>query len=474
MFGKKYALFWIIGLIILSSGCNETIKTTDLLHVDYLNIYPSGILNTNDIAQIRMRITNTGQSPAKMILEERKIKRYYLWKEKNGMETIIREGNSWFKWDGTNVVIKKYAEYIIKNEGKNVTLIAPDRTETDYNIQTEYITLVGGEYEIEPYELTEKSADELALDSGLPEYAYDSSEFKASSVLVQYCGSLYNIESFIINPGNGIELFKENIKSQTAGSGNIVYSQSVIVGRRILINPKDSVELVWKIKAPSNEETAGLMQPCTFRFNVKYSAEAKSESHIYFANPLEIIQQSITDNEMEMKGTTVRTYGPMAIEIEPTSKQPIRSSTGTSKNKWTIKLIVLNKGAGYGHINTLSLKVNKDAENIFRDSGKENSELNGFYCDFENNGNMLEMKDTMNKNYMDESGDLIDAIDAENRNRIILNKLDIYKDKTSEIRCTMAAPTVNIMEPYMFTAKADYDYILQGYINVKTKPDREI
>ncbi|MCK5039789.1 MAG: hypothetical protein KAR87_02375 [Candidatus Aenigmarchaeota archaeon] len=460
---KRYGLFVLIALVVFISGCDEPVRTTDLLYVDYLNIYPSNLLNTNDIAQIRLRVTNTGHSPAQMVLEERKIKKYLLWISGDGTERIFREGNSWFSWDGTDANVMNYAEYLMESSGEQVTLIAPDRTEILYDIsEEENITLINGRYTTEPYELENKTKEELAIDSILP--PEDSSKFIASSVLAQYCGSLYGIKDFNVFPNYRISLFEGDIKTETIGKKDTKYAQSVIVGRQILLEPKDSIELVWKIKAPSNDDTSGLMQPCRFHFNVKYSAEAKSESHIYFANPLEIIQKSITDKEMSMKGNTVRTFGPMSIEIEPTTKQPIESSTGTDdeeRNRWTIKLIVSNKGAGYGHIKTLSLDVNKNPSDIFGRTGLPLSELNEYFCDFRNNGNLLEIKDSMNK-------------DDEGENKIYLNKLDIYKSKTSEIRCTLDAPEVNIMEPYRFTAKAKYDYIIQGYLDVKTKPEREI
>ena len=456
---KRYSLIVLIVLVVFISGCDEPVKTTDLLYVDYLNIYPSNVLNTNDIAQIRLRVTNTGHSPAQMVLEERKIKKYMLWNQKNGNRKIFREGNSWFVWDGTDAKIMNYAEYIMESSGENATIIISSRTESTYDISEDYITLINGTYITTPYNISSKTVKELATDADLP--ALNMSEFMAASVFVQYCGSLYSIEDFSIFPNNGVDLFRDDIKTETIGEETIEYAESVIVGRQILLEPKDSVELVWKIKAPSNEDTSGLMQPCRFSFNVKYSAEAKSESHIYFANPLELIQKAITDKEMTMKGNTVRTFGPISINMEPTSKQPIKSSTGTSdekRNKWTIKLIVSNKGAGYGHIKTLSLDVNKNPSGIFGKTGLPSSDLNGYYCDLKNNGNILEMKDSMTKGNKSEI-------------KIFLNKLNIYKDKTSEIRCTMDAPQVNIMEPYRFIAKAKYDYILQGHINVQTKPE---
>ena len=458
MLNKKYVLLWLVVLIILSSGCDKPVKTTDLLYVDYLKIYPSNILNTNIFAQIRMRIINSGQSPAKMVLDERKIKVYYLWEEKKHEEEssnndiseyIFREGDSWFKWnkEEEKVTIKNYVEYILEDDGTGVTLIDSEGQPNYYEINpSDYLSLDGNTYTSSEDKVKSATKDDL-----------DEEEFKASSVLVRYCRNLYNIEEFIINPRNNIENFMDDIRYQTAGSEDTVYSKSIIIGRQIEIKPKDSVELVWKIKTPSNKETAGLTQPCKFWFNVKYSAKAKSESHIYFANPLEIIQHSVTEKKMNMKGTSVRTYGPMAIKIEPTSKQPIRSSTGTEeddKNKWTLNLIVLNKGGGYGHIKNMKLKVNKNPEEFFSNIGDEEK---GYYCDLKKKNDMLE----------------IDNNDGSIK-KIILNKLDIYKDKTSEIRCTIASPIVNIMEPYMFTVTADYDYVLQGHIEVKTKPDREI
>ena len=299
-------------LLILFSGCTTaSVRTTDLLYVDYLNIYPSNILNTNDIAQISMRVSNTGQSEAYMVLEERKIKRYYLWEnEVNNTDLIFREGNSWYIWANPDAKIKNYAEYTIESDttgdhGGQVRLISTDiaRTETVYEITNNYITLMNDAYITGLYDI-EGSEAILATDVSLPDYK--ESQFKASSILVQHCGSLYQIKDFDANPFNEIDLFKSSTKANRAGEDSVEYARSVIVGRHTLLNPKDSIELIWKIKAPSNEETAGLTQPCQFKFNVKYSAKAKSEAHIYFANPLEIIQQSITDQDLSLKGTVVR------------------------------------------------------------------------------------------------------------------------------------------------------------------------
>ncbi|MCK5177179.1 MAG: hypothetical protein KAQ92_05625, partial [Candidatus Aenigmarchaeota archaeon] len=393
---------------------------------------------------------------------ERKIKRYYLWvNEVDGTDLIFREGNSWYVWAAPDTKIKNYAEYTIESDaegiGGRVIIISTNtaRTETIYDITGNYITLLNNAYINIAYDINQDDADALATDVSLPDYK--DAQFKASSILVQHCGSLYKIKDFTANPYSKIELFKTKIKVNRAGEDNIEYARSVIVGRRTLLRPKDSIELIWKIKAPSNEETSGLTQPCRFKFNVKYSAVAKSEAHIYFANPLEIMQQSITDKDMSMRGTIVRTFGPMAIDLASTTKQPVMSS-----NKWTIKLIVSNKGVGYGHINSLSLDVNKNSNDIFGNikTNIDDDEAE-YYCDFINIDDTLEITDVLD--YSEES-----------KNKILLNKLNIYKGKTSEIRCTMDSPEVNIMEPYMFTTVANYDYILQGYINVKTKPDKEI
>ena len=106
--------------------------------------------------------------------------------------------------------------------------------------------------------------------------------------------------------------------------------------------------------------------------------------------------------------------------------------------------------AGIGHIKSLKLKLNKDYNYVFQNIGDDE-----FHCDFGETEKTSEL--SINKN-----------------NPVVLNKLKIYRGKTSQISCTLTAPKVNLVEPYRFIAEADYDYIIEGQLNIKTKPDEEI
>lgn len=232
------------------------------------------------------------------------------------------------------------------------------------------------------------------------------------ALLYDYCSTIYELTDFKMIP-------KKDCKDQPRDSqGNAIfedpYIDSVGIGEGCysIIRSGEIHMFQWNIKAPSSEKTLGITHQCDFKFQVKYLAEAETNSYIYFANPDEIIQRIYTDNDLSIKGDNIATYGPVAINLE-TPPQPIPAD-----GKFTLYFTFNNVGKGIAKL--------KETENNF----KLDSEID------------------------DENGK------TECAKKINDQEVQIYGKDSSRISCSFTAPTVSILKPFRFTSEAIYEYTL--------------
>ncbi len=155
---------------------------------------------------------------------------------------------------------------------------------------------------------------------------------------------------------------------------------------KITLNPESRANFRWKIRAPSSKDISqisnALSASCQFSANIKYDAESYTDSYVYFATPYEISRSIYTRKNMHLLGTNIATDGPLKININTPSEQPIPMGEWM----WDISVNMENLGDGLVMIDSLDLilpdGIAETADAVTKDNKRRE------VCDFDSQENL--------------------------------------------------------------------------------------
>ena len=218
-------------------------------------------------------------------------------------------------------------------------------------------------------------------------------------ILFDYCESLYLLENRFV----------------------ILAGQPITGENTMTLDPHQEAMFQWTFTAPTEEEIGadmGLSHECTFKTQIKYESSARTTSYVYFADQTEIIQSIYTSDDLNLKGDSIATKGPVIANLIPSGNQPIPVKDETSV--WTFYIQLQNTGDGIVDVIELDiLEIDTDTQEC----------------------NILAQQD----------------------------QFKIYGQKSSRIACTTDTPDVDILTPKKYTIAVEYEYTTRKDLKIKTE-----
>ncbi|MEA2003473.1 MAG: hypothetical protein U9O53_00755, partial [archaeon] len=167
---------------------------------------------------------------------------------------------------------------------------------------------------------------------------------------------------------------------------------------------------------------------CNLNVQLSYDAVASTNAYVYFATPFEILRSFYTRKNMYLLGSNLATDGPLKVNVNPDSDQPITMDY----NAWVASINIENMGDGLAEVKSLELVLPDEI-------------------------------DTAGSTVPDE-GDLCNLNKAEN--------LEVYGKGSEVITCMFTPPDeeVLIATAYKIKAVAEYTYIITDNVQITVKP----
>ena len=229
-------------------------------------------------------------------------------------------------------------------------------------------------------------------------------KYDGDMVLYDHCSDLFDIDSFKMSPSH-------------SGSPDTIE-----------IKPDALQFFEWRMNTPGSDIVSDAGVTCNFYVQLSYDAVASTNTYVYFATPFEILRSFYTRKNMYLLGSNLATDGPLKININPDSDQPI----AMDYYAWTASINIENVGDGLAEVKSLKLVLPDEI-------------------------------DTAGSTTVD--GDDVCNLDkAEN--------LEIYKKGSEVIPCMFTPPDEDVLiaTAYKIKAVAEYTYTVTDNVQLKVKP----
>ncbi len=229
-------------------------------------------------------------------------------------------------------------------------------------------------------------------------------KYDGDMLLYDHCSDLFDIDSFKMSPS---------------------YSGSPDT---IEIKPDTLQFFEWKMKTPGSDMVSDAGVACNFNVQLSYDAVASTNTYVYFATPFEILRSFYTRKNMYLLGSNLATDGPLKVNVNPDSDQPITMDY----NAWIASINIENVGDGLAEVKSLKLVLPDEI-------------------------------DTAGSTTVD-GEDLCNLDKAEN--------LEIYGKGSEVITCMFTPPDeeVLIATAYKIKAVAEYTYTITDNVQLTVKP----
>ena len=194
----------------------------------------------------------------------------------------------------------------------------------------------------------------------------------------------------------------------------------------VSLAPLQTEFMEWSFNAPSNEQIAYLTNKCPIRFKITYNYKTTSQIDASVMSDARYIELQKSGNPPSYTPNLVVGRGPIKTYMSFGAALPVRSGS-------SLPIFITVEDKGTGMLSSIP-------------AGALTLNFNGISVNCGDRFNDCSSGTCTNK------------------------EIPIIQKKTSILRCSLTAPTVDPEKTYYFTASLDYNYELELQIDVTVKP----